>query len=163
MFTWIIFLLFFAITVLFYRLKIQEERLRVFTAFVAGLFERSVKHSQAINENYRYSELELFKDSQEYKETIRSIACYFEENYWAQPVRKFLLSKWNLYVDNGLANGGFDEIYKDFFLYLIKGGLEEENSLFSVEEKKRFGLLVKKMDGIDTERRNKLSKSPSIS
>ena len=58
---------------LFYRLRIQEERLRVLMAFVAGLFERVVKHGEAINGISRDSTRQLFKDSSEYQAVIYSI------------------------------------------------------------------------------------------
>ena len=150
-------LLFILIGYLFYRLKIQEERMRVMIAFVAGLFATSVKHSQVINEK-QSTDLELFKDSYAYKGIINSIACYFEEDYWSQPFKKFILSKWDLFVDNHLANGGFDQIYKDFFIHLVKEQLEGESTLFSEKEKMKLGLLVKRIDDLDMKHRKDLKK-----
>lgn len=147
------------IGIIYYRLRIQEERLRVLMAFVAGLFERSAKHSQIINEKNEDTKLKLFKDYAGYKDTIHSIASYFEEDYWSTPFRKFLLSKWNLFVDNRLANGGFDQIYKDFFIHLSKEVIEEESSLFSETEKKKLELLITKNEKINAELRKELKSS----
>jgi len=68
MFTWLIILLFMGMFFLIYRLKIQEERLRVLMAFVAGLFSQSVLITKILNKKNTHTPTELFKDSSEYKE-----------------------------------------------------------------------------------------------
>ena len=153
--------LFILVVLLFYRLRVQEVRLRVLMAFVAGLFDRVVKHGEAINGISRDSARQLFKDSPEYQFVIDSIAAYFEEDYWSTPFKKFLLSRWNLFIENGMANGGFDHLHKDFFVYLAKQVLNEESSLFSKKEKQTLELLVKKNEELDAKQRDDLLQKPS--
>ena len=147
------------ILLLYYRLRIQEEQLRVLLSFVGGLFERTVVHGEKINGISRETQ-QLFKDSPEYQALIYSIAAYFEQDYWAAPFKKFLLSKSDLYVQARMGNGGFNEIYRDLFVFLAKETLSENNSMFSMEEKKRLKCLVERCEESDAKRREDLCGKP---
>ena len=75
----------------------EKKRLRVITAFIAGL-TKSIEDSGV-----------------EYKKILDNIVEQFNEDYWIEPHNEFIKSGRNLFWDDKLANGGFSMLYFDFF------------------------------------------------
>ena len=130
-----------------YRLKLQDHRIRVLTAFISGLFERTVKISEIINGpngNVKISKLTLFRESPEYEWVMSSIRNYFEDACSAESFKKFLLSQSKLFHDKKMGDGGFLGIYDEFFAGLTKETLSEGSNLFSDQEKEFLKRIVQR-------------------
>lgn len=151
-----IFLLLLIVVIYFhFRIRTQEKQLRILTTFVAGLFSKAVRGIE-IHENITPSRRELYKDSLAYKEMLRVIGAYLQEDYWEKPYRNLLLHDWNLFYNNGMANDGFDAIYKDLIISQAKEVLGESSSWFSEKEKNWLRRLVKHNEDINKKLRDAL-------
>ena len=75
----------------------EKKRLRVMTAFVAGL-TKSIEDSGV-----------------EYKKILDNIVEQFNEDYWIDAHNDFIKSERGLFWEDKLANGGFPMMYLDFF------------------------------------------------
>jgi len=82
---------------LFLSLRKEKKRLRVLTSFISGLIDLA---SHQI-EGGRNAVLDY-------------VTASFEEDFWATPYEKFVKSDRNLFWEQKLGNGGFNQVFLDF-------------------------------------------------
>lgn len=123
---------------LWYRLRIQEQRLLVMSSFVAALFHKSVVLSR-LCEN-QSSE----KDSVHYNYLLDSIHYDFE-NMNSGSYKKLLLSKYNLFFDENHFPSNFGVIYEDLLIRMIKEQFSDKRGgNFSDHDLERLKAILKK-------------------
>ena len=111
--------------------------------------------SDAIEGNSRDATQRRHEDSQAYKATITTMAAWLEREYWAAPLRKLLLSKWNIFVEEDTGATAFNDIYEDVMALIAKESLEENNAMFSTKDRKKLEDLLRQREERDAKRGSK--------
>lgn len=97
---------------LFLSLRKEKKRLRVLTSFVGGLIKSASKVPAMIDEVVR-KEVNA-RDVNGYEMVLKDISDSFEQDFWATPYEKFVKSDRDLFWENKLGNGGFNQMFLDF-------------------------------------------------
>lgn len=97
---------------LFLSLRKEKKRLRVLTAFIDGLMKFASK-VPAMIDKVVHKEVNP-KDVNGYEIVLKDISDSFEQDFWATPYEKFVKSDRNLFWEEKLGNGGFNQMFLDF-------------------------------------------------
>lgn len=124
-------LLFIALGIIYLYILVAKERRRnrILTAFVDGLMRYSVKLPHLMNAmmEKRITASELKTHEALYEE----IGEAFSQDFWVTPFEKFIKNDRNLFWEEKLANGGFNQSFLDFYdrqlkeWYAIKYNMDE--------------------------------------
>jgi len=104
---------------LWYRVKIQEERMRVHSEFIGEIFRRTALLSKLAEGSENKTEQSVF-----YNYMLSSVAASLAHKQSISAHRKFLLTKYNLFWEESL--GGFNQIYEDMYINLLKEELASD-------------------------------------
>ena len=103
---------------LFLSLRKEKKRLRVLTSFIGGLM-RFVSKVPAMVDEVVSKEVNP-RDVNGYDIVLKDIADSFEQDFWATPYEKFVKSDRNLFWEEKLGNGGFNQMFLDFHDKCVK-------------------------------------------
>ena len=87
------------IGLIYYRLWVLERRIRVLKSFLGGLCEISEKNISAIERSANPQ----FRSEFSHQLLIQHMAAWLENEFPADTLKKLILSKWNLFVDDYLG------------------------------------------------------------
>lgn len=97
---------------LFLLIRKEKKRLRVLTSFIDGLIN-FVSKMPAITNGIIHKDINP-KDINGYEIILKDISDSFERDFWATPYAEFVNSDRNLFWEEKLGNGGFNQTFLDF-------------------------------------------------
>ncbi len=107
---YVVFILFVIIIYIFLSLRKEKKRVRVLASFIGGLIGFVSKAPSNIGETTH----EEVGRHNGYEVILKEIGNYFEEDFWTTPYEKFVKLDRNLFWEEKLRNGGFNQVFLDF-------------------------------------------------
>ena len=94
---------------LYLDLRKERKRTRILSHFISGIMLKISKQREGL-----------------YKELLEEVQGQIEEDYWVVPLKKFVKKERNLFWQENLSNGGFNQVYLDLHDRITKEWLEIE-------------------------------------
>lgn len=116
----------FVSVICYSKLLKEMKRNRILQSFISGTIDKVCQHDRYIDslsiamEKISPDFWESHSEYNPYKNIIESVKHEFEEDFWVNPLKKFIKEDRNLFWDNKLANGGFTQLYSQFYNVVFK-------------------------------------------